>query len=135
MIACKPRIDAMYIDKLDGKVGGEFYERMAGQWREEQTCCLRDIDCHHEAEQSYMDEGVRILELASKAQTLFERQSAREKRRLLNFVLSNCSWEDGEVVVTFRQPFDLLAKTTAVAARHNAGEGDNLAKNEIWLGD
>jgi site-specific DNA recombinase len=27
---------------------------------------------------------------------------------LLNFVLSNCTWEDGEVVATFRQPFDLL---------------------------
>ena len=96
------RIDAMYIDKLDGKIGGEFFEKMAGQWREDQTRCLRDIERHQEAEQSYMDEGVRILELARNAQALFERQPAREKRRLLNFVLSNFSWEDGEVVATFR---------------------------------
>ena len=129
------RIDAMYIDKLDGKIGGEFYERMAAQWREEQTRCLSEIERHQEAEQSYMDEGVQILELARNAQTLFERQSAREKRRLLNFVLSNCSWEDGKVVATFRQPFDLLAETAAIAARHQAGDGGNLAKNEIWLGD
>jgi hypothetical protein len=60
-----------------------------------------------------MDEGVQILELARNAQRLFERQEPRQKRRLLNFVLSNCSWEDGEVVATFRQPFDLLAETTA----------------------
>jgi hypothetical protein len=26
-------------------------------------------------------------------------------RRLLNFLLSNCTWEDGTVVATFRQPF------------------------------
>ena len=127
------RIDAMYIDKLDGKIGGEFFEKMAGQWREDQTRCLRDIERHQEAEQSYMDEGVRILELARNAQALFERQPAREKRRLLNFVLSNCSWEDGEVVATFRQPFDLLAKTIAIAARSNAGNSDNSSKNEIWL--
>ena len=63
-----------------------------------------------------------------------ERQPAREKRRLLNFVLSNCTWEDGEVVATFRQPFDLLAETTAVAARSSAGSGGNSSKNEIWLG-
>ena len=128
------RIDAMYIDKLDGKIGGEFFEKMAGQWREDQTRCLRDIERHQEAEQSYMDEGVRILELARNAQALFERQPAREKRRLLNFVLSNCSWEDGEVVATFRQPFDLLAETTAVAARSSAVDGLNSSKNEIWLG-
>ena len=129
------RIDAMYIDKLDGKIGAEFFDKMAGQWREEQTRCLRDIERHQEAEQSYMEEGVRILELARSAQALFERQPAREKRRLLNFVLSNCSWEDGEVVATFRQPFDLLAETTARAARAKARYGGNSAKIEIWLGD
>ena len=127
------RIDAMYIDKLDGRIGGDFFDKMAGQWRDEQTRCLRDIERHQEAEQSYMDEGVRILELVRNAQSLFERQPAREKRRLLNFVLSNCTWEDGEVVATFRQPFDLLAETNGAVVRSKAGNGDNLSKNEIWL--
>ena len=128
------RISAMYTDKLDGKIGGDFFDKMAGEWREEQRRLQRDIDRHEEAEQSYMNEGVRILELARNAQALFERQPAREKRRLLNFVLSNCSWEDGEVVATFRQPFDLLAETTAIVARSIAGSGGNCSKNEIWLG-
>ena len=82
------------------------------EWREEQLRLQREIDRHETAEQSYMDEGVQILELASNAQKLFESQEPRQKRRLLNFLLSNCSWEDGEVVATFRQPFDLLAETT-----------------------
>ena len=81
-----------------------------------------------------MDEGAQILELASNAQSLFERQPAREKRRLLNFLLSNCSWEDGEVIATFRQPFDLLAKTVADEAHVNAEDNANLTENEIWLG-
>ena len=123
------RIDAMYIDKLDGKIGGDFFDSMAGQWREEQSRCLRDIERHQEAEQSYMDEGVRILELARNARALFERQPAREKRRLLNFVLSNCSWKDGEVLATFRQPFDLLAETTTIAARSKGGQSGDPAEN------
>lgn len=98
---------------------------MADRWREDQTRCLRDIERHLEAEQSYMDEGVRILELVRYAQALFERQPARGKRRLLKFVLSNCSWEDSEVVVTFPQPSDPLAKTTQTAARSSAGIGIN----------
>ncbi len=129
------RIDAMYIDKLDGRIGGDFFDRMAGQWREEQSRCLREIERCQEAEQSYMDEGVRLLELAQNAQALFERQPPREKRRLLDFVLSNCSWEDGEVVATFRQPFDLLAQTTAAAARWEATGSGISMKSEIWLGD
>jgi site-specific DNA recombinase len=57
----------------------------------------------------------------------------REKRRLLNFILSNCTWEDGEVL--FRQPFDMLAETTTAAAHFEVGEAAKSAKNEIWLGD
>ena len=26
------RINAMYIDKLDGKIGGDFFDRFAGEW-------------------------------------------------------------------------------------------------------
>jgi hypothetical protein len=128
------RIDAMYVDKLDGKIGGDFYDRMAGQWREEQTRYLREIERHQEAEQSYMEDGLRILELARDAQALFERQPAREKRRLLNFVLSNCSWEDGKVVPAFHQPFDLLAETAAIAAFPAAGDGGNSAGLEWRMG-
>ena len=91
----------------------------------------REIDRHERAEQSYMDEGGQILELARNAQRLFKRQAPREKRRLLNFLLSNCSWENGEVRATFH----LLADTTAMLARHEAGDGANSAKRESWLGD
>ena len=87
------------------------------------------------ADRSYIDEGVQLLELARNAQRLFAKQDPREKRRLLNFVLSNCTWEDGEVVATFREPFDLLAETAVSAARIAAGDTRKSAKTEIWLGD
>src|ERR1700730_10745450 len=74
-----------------------------------------------------------LLDLARNAQRLFAMQKPREKRRLLNFILSNCTWEDGEVVAHFRQPFDMLAETMTAAARFEAGEAAKSAKNEIWL--
>jgi site-specific DNA recombinase len=129
------RLDAMYVDKLDGRVDAAFFDKMSAEWRAEQERCQREIDRHQEADKSYMDEGAQILELARSAQRLFERQEPRQKRRLLNFVLSNCAWMDGEVVATFRQPFDLLTETTAITARHDAGNTANPAKIEIWLGD
>jgi site-specific DNA recombinase len=124
----------MYVDKLDGVVDIAFFEKMSTQWRGEQNRRLREIERHQSADQSYMDEGVQLLELARNAQKLFERQEPREKRRLLNFVLSNCTWEDGEVVANFRQPFDLLAQTAATATRAAVAETTKSTKTEIWLG-
>ena len=129
------RINAMYVDKLDGLVDTAFFEKMSNQWREEQNRCQREIERHQNADKSYKDEGVALLDLARNAQRLFAKQTPREKRRLLNFVLSNCTWEDGEVVATFREPFDMLAETVMSAARIGANDAPKSSKSEIWLGD
>jgi hypothetical protein len=63
------------------------------------------------AEKSCLDEGVALLDLARNAQRPSVKQEPREKRRLLNFLLSNCTREDGEAAATFRQPSDMLAET------------------------
>jgi site-specific DNA recombinase len=34
------RINAMYVDKLDGRVDGAFFDKMSAEWREEQNRCL-----------------------------------------------------------------------------------------------
>jgi site-specific DNA recombinase len=72
------RIHAMYVDKLDGKINDDFFERMSAEWRAEQDRCLREIERHQTADQSYLEEGLRILELARNAQRLFEKQEPRE---------------------------------------------------------
>jgi hypothetical protein len=53
------RLDAMYVDKLDGRVDASFYERMSTSWREGQTRCLREIEQHQAANKSYMGASPR----------------------------------------------------------------------------
>ena len=110
------RIHAMYADKLDGLIDAAFFQKMSNQWREEQDRCRRDIERHRNADKSYLSEGVALLELAKNAQRLFAKQEPREKRRLLNFLISNCTWNSGFLTATFRQPFDLLAETVTSAS-------------------
>jgi len=117
------------------RVDGELYDRMAAEWREEQDRCLRQIEKHRSADRSYLDKGVRILELAQSARRLFLEQEPQEKRRLLDFVVSNSTWRDGELTATLRHPFDLLAETTSLAAEVAARGGMKRATSESWLGD
>ena len=128
------RLQAMYLDKLDGRIDSAFYDRMSAQWRVEQTRLLREIERHGEAEESYMEDGVRLLELTRNARQLFARWAPGVTKRLLNLLLSNCTWEDGEVRAVFRQPFDLLAETTAALSTEHP-RGFVLSKGHpIWLG-
>lgn len=128
-------INAMYVDKLDGVVDSAFYDKMSNQWRDELNRCQQEIDRLQIVDKSYMDEGVQILELASNAQRLFEKQEPHQKRLLLNFLLSNCSWEDGEVTAIVLQPLDSIAETTAIAISQKATVTAISAKVDIWLPD
>jgi site-specific DNA recombinase len=125
----------MYVDKLDRRVDAAFFDQMSALWRAEQEQCLRSIEQHQSADQTYLDEGIRILELAQNARRLFEQQEAREKRRLLDFVVSNCSWKGRELNADFRQPFDLIVETTSEAARAGRGGRAEIVDGEIWQGD
>src|SRR5205809_3327594 len=84
------RIDAMYMDKLDSRIDAEFFDRKAAEFRSDQCRLLRDLEVHQTANHGYIEEGIKLLELAQRAHRLFESQPAREKRKLLDFVLSNC---------------------------------------------
>jgi hypothetical protein len=116
------RLDVMYIDKLDGKIDAAFYDQKASEWRVEQSRILDAVAGHHHANQAYLDEGVKLLELAGRAADLFAKQEPREKRRLLDFVLSNSTWTNEELQPHFRQPFDMIADAaTACAEKKLAG--------------
>ncbi|MES0056590.1 zinc ribbon domain-containing protein [Mesorhizobium sp. M0078] len=128
------RLHAMYLDKLDGRIDNAFYDRMSAQWRTEQTRLLREIERHGSAEESYMEDGIRLLELARKAGQLFAKQPVHEKKRLLNLVLSNCQWDKGEVHPVFRQPFDLLAETVVTGAAMGAQQTALSTRSPVWLG-
>jgi hypothetical protein len=52
----------------------------------------------------------RILELAQKAESLYKSQDRAEQRRLLDIVLSNCTFDRGSLSPTYNSPFDLLVR-------------------------
>ena len=127
------RIDEMYVDKLDGRIDAAFFDRKSAEWRSEQDRCMSAIEEHQSANQSYLEEGIQILELARDAYRLFQKQEPREKRRLLDFVLSNCTWQGGELQAEYRQPFDLIAENAAFAAKKKQPQGAASSFSEIWL--
>ena len=74
----------MYLDKLDGRIDAEFFDRQAAEWRTELVHILRSVEMHAAANQNYIEEGIKLLQLARRAHELFENQPANEKRKLLD---------------------------------------------------
>jgi len=105
------RLDRMYIDKLDGAISQDYFDRMSGAFQKERDDILRKTEQHQSAHETYLEEGVRLLELAQRAVILYEKQEMQEKRRLLDFVCSNSTWKDERLIQQYRKPFDFRAVT------------------------
>ncbi len=98
------RLEKLYEDKLDGAVDLAFFDRKSADWRQEQERVLARIAEHQNANRSYFEDGVMLLELARTAGKLFREQKPKEQRRLLDFVLSNSSWKGGDREVDLDGP-------------------------------
>ena len=99
------RIDQAYEDKLDRKISEETWERKSAEWRAAQMRTRVALEQHENANQCYFDEGSRILELASKAYSLWIRQDSFEKRKLLDILLSNCTFDGENLHPDYKKPF------------------------------
>jgi site-specific DNA recombinase len=102
------RHDSMYVDKLDGRIDNAFFDRMSARWRGEMERIADAIEEHRNANRSYLDEGVRLLEVGCRAAEMFRSQEPEKRRELLRYVVAGSTWADGQLSAAFRPPFDLL---------------------------
>ena len=65
--------------------------------------------------------AAQIIELAKDAEFLYKSQVATEQRRLLETVLSNCTFDRGSVCPTYTSPFDLFVRGTKLEIGGESG--------------
>ncbi|MBU0606968.1 MAG: recombinase family protein, partial [Armatimonadetes bacterium] len=87
-----------------------FWNRKSAEWREVQLRLLAAMETHQRANEVYFEEGFRILELAGKAHDLWLSQPPEGKRKLLNLVQSNCTFDGVSLTATYTKPFCWLAE-------------------------
>ncbi len=127
------RLDVAYDDKVDGRIDAATFDRKAREWREAQARIRSELAAHEVADQSYMESGVALLELAQRTVELYESQEAGEKSKLLGFVTSNSYWDGQSLRVGWREPFDLLAQSVIEVRALEAAGGAGSGQNEKWL--
>ena len=81
------RIREIYLDKLDGEIEDVFYQQNVSQWREEQVKIRDSIEHHEKADQNYIEQGIKLLELAQNAQNIFRNRDENARTELLRFIM------------------------------------------------
>ena len=121
--ALRARMDQMYEDKLDRKIGEEFWTRKMNEWREQERTLESQLSSLRV--RVPVDDVLtvqRIFELANKAYFLYLTRNSAERGQLLKSVILNCATDGVSLSPTYRKPFDLIferAKTENWSGRED----------------
>ena len=117
----------MYEDKLDGRITSEQFDRKAKETRSKQQT-LRAKISQHQSTAVDLRSGFNMMKLTSIACRDFERQMAREQRKLLELVVNGAMWKEGRLKVTLHEPFQTLARSNSASATKNGAKGTSEPK-------
>ena len=104
------KLDRGYDDYVSGRISEDFWTRKAEQWEDERRVVEAELARLEHANGRLAVTGKKILELAKRAEFLYQTQDPTEQRRLLETLLSNCTFDRGSVCPTYAKPFDLFAQ-------------------------
>ena len=124
--AVRNRIDSAYLDKLDGKISEEFWERKTNDWQGEEqqvSMAIQAVGGGDTAGRVLSAE--KAFELANKAHSLYLSQDSHEKAKLLRMLVSKFEVGALSVKPTYVYPFDVIYER-AKAAKWSGREDSNL---------
>lgn len=125
------RLDAIYDDKLDGRIPADLFERKAASIIADQR--RLDEQLANLSTEPHDTKATRtVFELAKTAARRYETQTTSEKRTLLQLVCSNSTWKDDALDVAWRQPYALLALANQQGGGATGPTGPDFRESEIW---
>jgi len=127
------RYEAMYMDKLDGRITEEFFDKTAVTLRREQDGLVRKIQGIQKAALAPIDDAIDMLRLTSRASELFLQQPPVEQRRLLQTIVEKATWKDGLLQTGLFEPFEILRHSNQETHRKENENGGSGRDSAIWL--
>ncbi len=127
------RIEAMYEDKLEGRITAEFYDRKAKDLQAQASESLRRVNAVRAATPAPVKDAIDLMDLTSRAADLFTAQPVHEQQRFLRLILKSASWQGGELHTEFEEPFESLRRSNRLTSTNHKENRVGTPEFEIWL--
>ena len=126
----KNRLNKLYIDRIDGVIEEEFYNENHKAWQSELDDAQISLNAIMKNNKYFIEDVSRVLELCKNASTYYLRQSDEEKRKLVNILCSNFSWDGENLHITLKSAFGKISKAQNLK---NSGASRQSSNNIIQL--
>ncbi len=108
----KARIATVYDDRLDGRITVDEYDKYVTSYKVEMDKIDAELVELTNGNKSFIVTAEYLLELASKAKTLFESSQPAQKNRILRSLLANLTLNEKKLQLNLLKPFTALLGST-----------------------
>ncbi len=106
------KISLAYDHMLEGKIDSDMWEAKTAIWKKEKEEIQQSLDTIELENSNFMKEGIRLMEVASRAHELFDAMTPDEKREIAQLVLSNPRVVNGSIEYDYKKPFGMFVNVT-----------------------
>lgn len=83
----RKKLETIYEDRLEGVITKEYWMQKHDEYTRDEQSLVKAMEQHKRGASSYYTTGIQLIELTEKAATLYKRQGATDRRRLLRFIV------------------------------------------------
>ena len=106
------KLTTLYEDRLVGRITAIDYDKYAKRYSEEKTELERKLVEYTNNDKSFVVTSSYLLQLASKAQEVFESSQPEKKNKILKMLLANCQINQKRLQLHMLKPFSDLCNST-----------------------
>jgi site-specific DNA recombinase len=127
------KLEAMYEDRLEGRISPETYDKKALELRAQGLELSRRINEIEASSPAPVQDAIDLMDLTSRAADLFLAQPPHEKQWFLRLVLKSASWQHGQLQTEFEDPFENLRRSNQLSQTKHEDNRMQTAEIENWL--
>ena len=127
------KLEAIYEDRLEGRISKELYDRKAQDLRAQSLELLSRMNEMRLSSPAPVEDAIDLMDLTSRAADLFLMQPTAEKQRFLKLVVKSATWRDGSLRTEFENPFESLRRSNQLSRTKHQGNGAAVAEIGDWL--
>lgn len=128
---CTQILKKMYLDQLNNVLEYDLWVTLKNEYEVKLSRLNADFQKHKRANTNYLDTGLKILDLCSKASLPATELSAEEVAQIMREVYLNATIKNKKVTVIFREPFATIEKLVKLAKQGIAEIGFAEFKSAI----
>lgn len=126
-------LDNLYDDKLSERINLDTYNSKFEELKGKKSQVETNINKYSTKADAFQKIGINLYELSQRGEVMYSKASSEEKRELMRLVFEEMNINEGQVILKYTKPFEILRNTVTKTNSSKVVKKENFNENIFEL--